>query len=424
MNNKLFEESKWNYYVSVIPIMLFFTTFLVWASFSEVDEVIRGTGKIIPSSQTKIIQNFEGGIISSIKVKEGDHVKKGQVLYTLANAFFNADLKSKEIELLSYKASAIRIKHSIDDKTILIFPDDIKNEIPEIIKNEYEIFAEDLRNNENKIRISQNKLKQKKYKLIELETKFENLGIELNLGQANMRIQEKLYKNKVISQKTYIDELSKKQNIVTRISEIRNNIPIIKEEIFEYEGNIQNVKSEIRSKYLLKHSLLKIEINKLSERNKANLDRDQRKYVVSPVNGIINKLHFYTLGGIVKAGDKMVEIIPVDDSLSIEGKIKSADRASIWMGQEVSIEITAYDFSKYGLLKGKLIYISPDSFEDRAGNVFYIVKVKSDSNSFEGDLPILAGMLANLNILTGKKSIIEYILKPLKNIKRNALSEQ
>ncbi|PHR71053.1 MAG: hypothetical protein COA66_10040 [Arcobacter sp.] len=424
MNNRLFEESKWNYYVSVIPIMLFFTTFLVWATFSEVDEVIRGTGKIIPSSQTKIIQNFEGGIIASINVKEGDHVKKGEVLYTLSNAFFNADLKSKEIELLSYKASAIRIKHSIDNKEILIFPKNIKNSIPGIIENEYEIFEEDLRNNRNKIKISQNKLKQKKYKLIELETKFENLGIELNLGQANMRIQEKLYKNKVISQKTYIDELSKKQNIVTRLSEIRNNIPIIEEEILEYEGNIENVKSEIRSKYLLKHSLLKIEINKLSERNKANEDRDQRKYVLSPVNGIINKLHFYTVGGIVKAGDKMVEIIPVDDSLSIEGKIKSADRASIWMGQDVSIEVTAYDFSKYGLLKGKLIYISPDSFEDRAGNVFYIVKVKSDSNSFEGNLPILPGMLANLNILTGKKSIIEYILKPLKNIKRNALSEQ
>ncbi len=120
----------------------------------------------------------------------------------------------------------------------------------------------------------------------------------------------------------------------------------------------------------------------------------------------------------------MAEITPIDDTLTIEAKIKTSDRALVWSGQDVSIEITAYDFSKYGLLKGKLVSISPDSFEDRSGNVFYIAKIKANDYEFAPDLPILPGMVANVNILTGKKTIIEYILKPLKNIKRNALSEQ
>ena len=423
-SDKLFEETKWNYYVSVVPIMLFFIAFLTWAFLSEVDEVVRGTGKVVPSGQTKILQNFEGGIISNIRVKEGDTVSKGDVIYTLSNEFFKADLKAKEIDLLAFRASFIRLKASIDEKEEVVFPKNLLVNIPDIIENEKRIFNEDLQNRETKISIAEDQLKQKKYKLKEAQTKFDNLNLELNLAQANMKIQESLYKKKVVSKKQYIGELSKKQSIVTKLSETRNSIPIIKEEIQESRSRIKTVKSEIRSKHLQKYSTIKAEINKLIEKNKANTDRELRKDVISPVNGIINKLYFYTVGGIVKAGDKMAEITPIEDSLTIEAKINTSDRALIWSGQEVSVEITAYDFSKYGLLNAEIMSISADSFEDRNGSVFYLVKVKADVNQFAPDLPILPGMVANINILTGKKTILQYIIKPLKNIGKNALIEQ
>ena len=424
MNSKLFEESSWNYYISVIPIMLFFIIFMIWASISEVEEVVRGSGKVVPSGKTKILQNFEGGIIAEIKVSEGEVVKKGQVIYTLSNAFFKADSISKKMDLLSYRAREIRLKAFIDKKKKITFPKEMRKKIPDIIANEKRIFNEDIANNKNTIDTARNQLKQKEYKLIEVNTKLSNLIIELNLAQENMKIQDTLYRNKVVSKKQYINELSKKQNIVTRLSETRNNIPIIKEQIKEANYKIDTVKSEIRSKYLNKYSIYKAEINKLIEKNRANSDRELRKFVISPVNGIINKLFFYTLGGIVKAGDKMAEITPIDTSLTIEAKIPTSSRALIWKDQKVSVEITAYDFSKYGLLEGKLISISPDSFEDRSGNVFYLVKVKVKVNNFAPDLPILAGMVANINILSGSKTILEYILKPLKNINKNALSEK
>ena len=424
MSNRLFEETKWNYYVSVVPIMLFFIAFIAWAFLSEVDEVVRGTGKVVPSGQTKILQNLEGGIISNIAVKEGDTVSKGQVIYSLSNEFFKADLKSKEIDLLAFRASEIRLRASIDEKEKVIFPKELLENIPDIIANEIRIFNEDLKNRDTKINIAQDQLKQKQYKLKEAQTKFDNLSLELNLAQANMKILESLYKKKVVSKKEYIGELSKKQSIVTKLSETRNSIPIIKEEIQEAKGRIKTVKSEIRSKHLQKYSTIKAEINKLVEKNKANTDRELRKDVVSPVNGVINKLYFYTVGGIVKAGDKMAEITPLEDALTIEAKINTSDRALIWSGQKVSVEITAYDFSKYGLLNAVITSISADSFEDRNGSVFYLVKVKADVNQFAPDLPILPGMIANVNILTGKKTILEYIIKPLKNIGKNALIEQ
>ena len=422
--NRLFEEKKWNYYVTVVPVMLFFTIFLSWAYFSEVDEVVRGAGKVVPSGQTKVLQNLEGGIISEILLSEGDKVAKGDIIYILSNAFFSADLLSKEIDLLALRAILLRLETSISNKEEIVFPKELEDKIPDIINNERNIFYEDLENNKRIINIEEDKYKQRKYKLRETKIKFNNLSIELNLASENMKILDQLFKKKVVSRKEYISELSKKQNLVTKIDETRNNIPILQEEVEEAKKKINSSKSEIRTKLLRKYTEIKTGINKLIEKNKANTDRELRKSVVSPVNGIINKLYYHTVGGIVKAGENMAEITPIEDSLTIEAKIKSSDRAFVWEGQDVSVEITAYDFSKYGLLNGKLILISSDSFEDRSGNIYYTAKIKADVNQFAPDLPILPGMVANVNILTGKKTILQYIIKPLKNIGKNAFIEQ
>ena len=423
MDNRLFEEKDWNYYTTVIPIMLFVIIFLLWAAFTKIDETIKGTGKVVPSGQTKVIQNLEGGIVSAILLNEGDSVKKGDTIYNLSNAFFSADSITKEIDLLTFQAILIRLDALIENKTVVDFPEELKQKIPEIVENETKIFYEDLENNQRKIEIARDQFNQKDYKLRETKIRFNNLSIELNLAMENMKILDELLNKKVASRKEYIAELSKKQSIVTQIEETRNSIPILQEELEEARKKIASAESENKSKLLSKYTEVKTEINKLVEKNKANADREQRKSVISPVNGIINKLYFYTEGGIVKPGDKLAEITPIEDNLTIEAKIKSSDRAFIWEGQDVSIEITAYDFSRYGLLNGKLISISPDSFEDKNGSIYYIAKINADVNSFGEELPILPGMVANVNILTGKKTVLEYILKPLKDIRKNALSE-
>lgn len=424
MNNKIFQDENWNYYYTVIPMMLFVVVFLTWASLSHIDEVVKGIGKVVPSSQTKIVQNLEGGIIESIAVKEGENVLKGQLLYTLSNAFFSADLKTKEIELLSFKASEIRIQSLIEGKNTIEFPQEYIQSIPDIVENEKKLFYEELENNERKIQITRDQVNQKQYKLNESQNKYKNLTVEYKLAQENMKILETLYRKQVVSKKEYIAELSKKQSIATRLEEIQNSIPIIKEELSEANKKVEATQSEIRSKLLTKYSTLKVEINKLVEGIKANSDRELRKEVISPVNGIVNKMYFNTIGGIVKSSDIMAEVTPIEDSLSIEAKIKTSDRALIWVGQKVNIEITAFDFSKYGLLEGKIISISPDSFEDKNGFVYYSVKVEAKDYQFAPDLQILPGMVANINILTGKKTILEYILKPLKDIQKNAMNEQ
>ena len=423
--NRLFEDEEWNYKFSVVPIMILLAAFILWASYSELDEVVRGDGKVVPSGQTKVLQHLEGGIVSKILVKEGDVVKKGAVIYELSQAFFDADFKSKDIELKSLKAKATRLLREIDSKDTLSFPSYLETSIPDVIQNERQIFDENKRSNSQKLSIADDQLQQKILKKKDLEAKKESLELELRLANENMKMLDQMYKKQVVSKQVYLKELQLKQTLITKVTDIDTNVPIVTEEINEAIGKVKAVKSEIKTKALNDYADVKIKINALEQTNEADQDRNERQAIVSPVDGTVQKLYFYTVGGIIKAGDKVAEITPGNDSLIIEAKIKTSDRALIWAGQSVKIGITAYDTSKYGLLEGTVLFISSDTQTDEVTKTsYYLVRIKAKEQQFAPDLPILPGMVANINILTGKKTIMQYIIKPLKDISMHSLTEK
>jgi HlyD family secretion protein/adhesin transport system membrane fusion protein len=420
----MYKERQWNYYILIVPIILFLVSFFTWATVSAIDEVVRGEGTVIPSGKTKIIQHLEGGIISEILVQEGDHVKKNDVLFKLSSAFFDAEYEENSLYLLALEAKQIRLNAQIKKASTVSFPSPMHQKIPEVVMNESSIFRSEQRHLEERIAILKDKVKQKKFELLVKKNQFKNLIIELQLARESLNVLTVLYKKGAASKREYLSELSKKQELVTKISNVKNSMPKIVEEIEEAEKKAKAINSEEKSKLLKELNRVNVESNKIKSKVKANVDREQRESIVSPVNGTVKKLYFYTEGGILKPGDKLVEVTPADDGLMIEAKIKTSDRAQVWLGQSVSIEITAYDFSKYGLLEGELVYISPDSFYDQKGNSYYIVRVKSNNFEFAPELPILPGMVANINILTGSKTILEYLIKPLKDIAKNSLREK
>ncbi|MFA7084968.1 MAG: HlyD family type I secretion periplasmic adaptor subunit [Arcobacteraceae bacterium] len=417
-----YEDEQWNYQLVIYPLIAFVVAFLIWATFTQIDEVVKGEGKVVPSGQTKMLQHFEGGIISEILVREGDSVRKGDTLYHIKNEYFMADIKSQEVEIMALKARAMRLQALIDEKP-LTYPKEFSLEITDILSNEMQIYEEENANRIRALGIAKDQLEQKRFKLEELQTKANNIELELQVANENMEIQDALLKKNVTSRKNYLAELSKKQRLVTEIQATRSTIPIVKQEIQEASKKMENVNSEILSKNLKQLSEVKLNIKQIEEKYKASQDREQRKFIISPVNGVVNKLYFNTVDGIIKPGDTIAEITPIEDKLIIEAKIKPSDRAQIWTAQKVSIEITAYDFSRYGLLKGEIVSISPDSSEDKMGNSHYVIRVKADLLGFDEKTPILPGMVANINILTGKKSILRYIIKPLKDIAQNSLTE-
>jgi len=416
----MIDEKRWNHRLVTVPIILLTTIFIVWASITEVDEVVRGEGRVIPSSKTKIIQHYEGGIIKKIYVKEGQRVKKGDPIYRLENAKSQADSKSKAIAIISYKAQINRLEAEVYSRDIN-FDQDISDDIK---KNELDIYHEDMKNYQDKLNSLKDKVTQAKLEKRQKITKLKNLKNELKTQNENLSIAKKLLDKGAGSKKQYLSELSKKQSLQTNINDLKNSIPILDKKISVAKNDLESFKSEKKSELLKKIAQIKTKIKQLKEEESAGADREVRKVVLSPVDGIVKKLYFHTIGGVVKPGDRIAEITPIDDNLVIEAKIKTNDRGRVIEGQKVTISITAYSYTKYGLLNGKLISISPDSFVEQNGKSYYQVRISADKTGFSKDKPILPGMVANINILTGKKTIMEYILKPLKDITINALREQ
>lgn len=422
MINKMMIEKRWNYYITVVPIGLFFLVFFFWSAFSEIDEVVRGNGKIVPSGQTKILQHMEGGIVSEILVKEGDNVKINQPIYQLNQAFFTADLKGKDLDRVSLKAKEQRLMSLIDDKE-LVFDKEVSEQYPDIVHNELQIFRSEKLNNSERLNGVQQKVEQKQYELKELESRQKNLSLELNMAQENTSITEQLMKSGAGSRKEYLFEMSKKQNLITQVDEVKNLIPVTQGKYKEAMHELGSIRSDIQSKLLNELKDVRLKLSQLSQQSEASVDRANRLLITSPVNGIVNVLYFHTIGGTIKPGDKVAEITPLEEGLMIEANIKASDRGRIWMGQKANIEITAYDYARYGMIEGELVSISPDSFTNQKGEIFYAVKIKASKDRLGPNLPIMPGMEAGVNIITGKRTVLGYILLPLKRMGKNALLE-
>ena len=417
-------EKGWNYRIVVFPIIIFVTIFIIWSIFAEVDEVVNGEGRIVPSSQTKVLQHLEGGIVEEIYLQEGAYVKKGDPIYKLQNAFTHSDANQKEIKLKSLFLHKERLEAEINFEKELIFSKNIGLDNQNIVNNEQEIFTVEMRKYKQDLDLLKDQFAQNSLIKKQKKSRLKNLKKEMMIASQNLHILKRLLAQGAVSKREYLGELAKKQSLSTQISEIKSDIPILSSKIVESQNKINAFKSEKKASWLKELGLIELEINQLSEKKIANSDREKRKFIVSPVNGIVKKLYFNTVGGIIKSGDKIAEITPMEDSLIIEANIKTNDRGEIWVDQNVSIEITAYNYAKYGLLKGKLITISPDSFIQRDGSSYYKVKVKADNYSIAKDKPILAGMIANIHILTGKKTVFNYIVKPIQDISQYALSEK
>ncbi|WP_295043889.1 HlyD family type I secretion periplasmic adaptor subunit [Sulfuricurvum sp.] len=415
-------EKRWNYYITVIPIGVFLLTALLWAAFSEIDEVVRGEGKVIPSGQTKILQHMEGGIVAQILVNEGDLVSINQPIYRLEQASFTAESNEKDLEKVSLQAKQHRLE-SMTNGTNLVFSADFSEKYPQIVNNEMQIYYSEKLNNSDRLNSAMQKVEQKKYEIQDLEAKLRDLSSELDVETQNTAIAEQLMKSGAGSKKEYLAEMSKKQNLITELNSVKNQIPIAKGKANEALFELNSIKSEIKSKALNELQDVRLKLSQTSQQSEASVDRTKRLLITSPVKGVVNKLYYYTIGGAIKPGDKVAEITPSESGFMIDANIRALDRGRIWIGQKVSIEITAYDYAKYGKIDGELVSISPDSYTNQKGEILYAVKVKAHKDSLGKNLPIMPGMEAVVNIVTGKRTVLSYLFLPIKRMGQNSMLE-
>ncbi len=406
-------------FLSAIALVLFF----LWAANSDIDQQVRGAGRVIPASENKTVQHLEGGIISEILVREGQNVEPGDTMFIIRNQDADSDLQEIQIKILATQIELERLSAEYNGKEFFEISDDMLKRAPQISANQQQLFQTRQAQFGQQISILEERKNQKTYKLDDLQTQLQNVLAEQKTAKNQLEINRRLKTSGAISESKYLESQSVVQSFNTRIAQLQKQIPIIKAELSEAVNEIREAKEGIKAKIGEELSDKNVQLQQLVERIKSSNDVVDRAAINSPIKGVVKKLYMNTIGGVVRPGAPLAEIIPLDDSLIVEAKISTDDRGKIWPGLPVQVKITAYDFTVFGGVEGELISISPDSFKEENGHEYYQVKVSLENTYVAKDKPVFPGMTAQISIMTGKRKIIDYILKPFRQIEANAFRE-
>ena len=424
---------------------LFFVIALIWSSFASLDEVTKGEGKVIPSKQLQIIQNLEGGIVKAIFVQEGDHVNAGEELLQIDDTRFQSDFREQEQQLLSYQADIARERTelqsiqiidkndipwrdqvSIVEKSIS-FPVGFETNNQEVIIRQISTYKENINNIKNQLTIMGQQIEQKENEILEINNKIRTIGRSVSLLQHELSINQPLVKEGIVSQVDYLKIQRQLNDAQGELDNAKLLLPkqqsLLRESIFK--------RKDVALKYRVDTKKdLDDKQNKLLQLKEGQIglkDKVSRTSISSPVAGTVKTIKINTVGGVVQPGSDIIEIVPSEDNLLVETKISPKDIAFLKPGLKAKLKFSAYDFSIYGGLTGVVEHISADSITDDKGNSYYLIRVRTKENylgSTNNKLPIIPGMIANVDVITGKKTILDYLMKPILRAKYSALQER
>jgi len=414
-----------NFLLMVITLLL--ASLLAWANFTELDERTRGMGRMIPSQQLQVVQNLEGGIVKEIKVLEGEQVKKGQILVVIDNTGAGSSFAESQTVIDALRAQSIRLSAEAGIDTFENLANQEPNLASQLIAKEKRLYDSNLQHKKSEIDVVDQKEKQRKIDLSETWDTIKTLKTSQEMMAREIELTEPMVKKRLVSELEFIQlqqkVLDKKHEYDIALKKAESLKAQIKE--------AQNQKVEIENRYKLEaqKELNKVlaELDRMKQNIVAIEDRVKRTNVRSPVNGTVKQILVNTIGGVLKPGMDILEIVPAEDRLLVEAEIKPQDIAFLYPGLKAVVKVTAYDFAIYGGLDGKLVHISADTITNERDEEFYVVRILTDQNylgSEDNKKEIIAGMTAQVDIITGKKTIMQYLLKPILKAKNNALRER
>jgi membrane fusion protein, adhesin transport system len=400
--------------------MLVFTG---WAATFELDKVTRGTGRVLPSIQNQVVQHLEGGIISEILVKEGERVRKGQVLMRLSNQFTSAEASNAQTDVVAKQIAVARMEAEARGDSSLRLPDALVRQRPDIAASEQALFQSRRMQVSQEVSIAEEQVRSAQLKLQSLSGREENLRSEEKLLTQQLTALERALAADAISEHEVLDKRSQLQQLRTRIADVAAEMPRTRAEMAEAQGRKREVWLRFVSENKAKIAQFRLEQSKAGEALGAFKDRLSREELRAPMDGVVNKILVQTVGGVVRGGEPLVEIVPVDHSVMIEAEVAPQDRGKIWEGLPATVKISAYDFAQYGGLEGKVIDISADALQRQDGKTFYRVRLRADTARWGKEKPVIPGMTAEVDITSGKQTVLQYILAPVSAIQQKALRE-
>ena len=414
-------------YLLSAGICLMLVIFLVWAHFTVIDEVTRGMGQVIPSQRVQVIQNLEGGIVQEISVHENQIVEKGTILVRIDNTVAASQYRESFGKAVEHEAAIVRLTAEIEGRDQLVFPEEMRDFDPQVIADQQSIFRARYQQLEAELNVLQSQYNQKRQEINEMQSRKEQLERSLDLAMQQRSIAKPLVDEGVYPRTEFLAVERDISALQGDIDALRLGIPRVRQAAEEANRRIAQRKAEFKAQALDELNRRRVELKSLREIMSAGEDRVTRTDVRSPVRGTVKQLNVTTVGGVLRPGEPIMEIVPLDDTLLIEARIRPADIAFLHPGQKAMVKITAYDFAIFGGLEGLVEAISADTIQDDSGESFYKVKLRTKTNAmtYRGeDLPIMPGMTASVDILTGKKSVLSYLLKPILRMKQNALRER
>ena len=403
--------------------LLVVVVLIVWAALARVDEVTRGEARVISSRQLQIVQSLDGGVVVEILVKEGQVVEAGQLLLRVDETRATSGVRESAAQGVALRARTARLRALAEDKPFQP-PLASTDEEQRTVEEERRLYAARLSELQAQLSINRQQLSQRQQELNEMQARRNAAQRGLELAQQELTQTRPLLATGAVSQV----EILRLERDVTRnrgdAEQATAQIARVRAAIGESQRKAQETELVFRGEARRDLAEAMGKLNALNEGAVALADRVSKAQVKSPVRGRVQRLLANTVGGVVQPGKDIVEIVPLDDTLVLEARVAPKDIAFIRPGQAATVKFTAYDFSIYGGLEAKVENISPDTVVDERGNAFYLVRVRTDRASFNDKLPIIPGMTAEVDVLTGKKSVLSYLLKPLLKVQAYALRER
>ena len=398
---------------------------VLWATFAEVEEVTRGDGKVIPSRQLQVVQSLDGGVVLEILVAEGQVVEAGQLLLRIDETRATSGVRESAAQGFALRARQARLRALADGTDFQPPPVRMGDREEQLtVDGERRLFETRRSELNTMVAINQQQLQQRQQELSEMRARKESAERSLDFTQRELAKTRPLLASGAVSEVEILRlerDVSKNRGDAEQASA---QIARVQAAIGEAQRKIQETELSFRNEARKELAEVMGKLNALNEGAVALADRVDKAQVRSPVRGRVQRLLANTVGGVVQPGKDIVEIVPLDDNLVLEAKVQPKDIAFIHPGQDATVKFTAYDFSIYGGLSAKVENISPDTVVDERGNAFYLVRVRTTQAHFSDKMPVIPGMTAEVDVLTGRKTVMAYLLKPILKAKAYALRER
>lgn len=394
-----------------------------WAGLTSLDKISRGSGRVVSQTRNQIIQHLEGGIVAEILVREGESIEAGMPLLKIDNSFARAELQQNQLELKAKQLQNLRLEAESRGLPDFDIPEEFLRDIPQIAQQERSLFRARADGLQAQILVFDDQYRQKELELAEMRSRWTSAQREREIFTPRVESLRRLAKIGAVSNNEVLENERMLQQIDSRLASLVHDVPRLEVAVSELSARREEARLRFRAEAEKDQRETALQIAKFQEAIVAMRDRSNRSEVVAPVAGIVNKLFVDTIGGVVKSGEPLVQIVPADAALIIEARLSPQDRANIWPSLPAVIKISAYDYALYGGLKGKIVDISPDALSDEKGEAYFRVRLETEQQGFGPGKRVIPGMLAQVDILSGQQTILDYLIKPVRRLRDEAFRQ-